>query len=327
MARRDRSRELYDAVHALSGDLGAPEARATLQRALKSRSGRVVAKAATVVGAHRLAAHEAALLGAYERLFVDGARRDPGCDGKVAVIEALLALDHLDPEPLLRGARARQPEPVWGGTVDAAAGLRARCGHGLVSLGYPDAEVVLAELLADSEERVREEAARALGHRGGVAARALLTYALHRSGPSEDPAVLEAQLLALLAVDLEAGLRVAAPALAGGSHAWREAALFALASTREEAVVPLLIEACDAAVRPADRARVLTALAVQRTEASRVFLLQRIEEGSPEEARAVVRALASQRFDLELERRAREAAARNAEVDLTALLDEVFTLD
>jgi hypothetical protein len=326
MSRRDATRDWLERLHAAAADPTAPSAAETIRAALQRREGPVVDKAARVVAEHALVGFEAALVAAWAPLFVQPVKRDPGCGAKLAIATALDRLDHLHPDLFLQGAAWRQPEPSWGAPVDTATALRARCGHALVRMAWPDALATLADLLADPEARVREEAARALGHHGGSGAAALVRYALRRClapASREDPAVVEALLAALLACDRAAGGELAA-GLVRDDGPWARSALLALADTRDDAVVPLLADALDRSVGPDDQQAALTALAIHRTHASRQVLLAAIAEGPLGRARLAVSALTVQASDPRLVAEVRAAAALRHDPRLDLQVDAVF---
>lgn len=326
--RKTDTRAHLEALHAASADPHSSDTAETVRQALQSRSGPAIDRAARLVGEHRLHALEPDLLAVYPRLFIQPIQRDPGCGAKQSIALALDLLDHMDAAPFLRGARWRQPEPAWGGAVDTAVGLRARCGHALVRMGWPDALGTLADLLADPEARVREEAARALGNHGSDGAAAVLRYAvgaitLHGLvPPMEEAAVVEATFHGLAAIDLDAALEALAPHLAAGP--WSTVALFALAESRSDRVVPLLADVLDRSVGPEDQEAALTALAIHRTEASRQVLLEVIADGPPRRSRLAVSALAVQAADARFGERVRAAAAELGDPRLDARVEEVF---
>ena len=72
------------------------------------------------------------------------------------------------------GSVLRQPEPVWGGSVDTAVDVRVSCAMGLVNTRYPRALIDLVGLLADPEPRARAGAARAIACAEPLAAEAVL---------------------------------------------------------------------------------------------------------------------------------------------------------
>ena len=110
---------------AVRADPLAPGAAADLRAALGARSNLVVARAAEIVAEWELRDTTADLARAFGRFMTDPVRRDPTCAAKTAVAEALLRLDYDDVDLFSRGLRHVQPEPVWGGTEDTAAALRA----------------------------------------------------------------------------------------------------------------------------------------------------------------------------------------------------------
>src|SRR5688572_32533807 len=75
----------------------------TLRKALEDRSNLVVAQAAKVAGSLRALDLVADVVTAFERMIEDGAKRDPQCQAKKAIIEALKAMDHSDSAVFVRG--------------------------------------------------------------------------------------------------------------------------------------------------------------------------------------------------------------------------------
>jgi len=326
MTRRDATRDWLERLHAAAAHPTSSDSAETIRAALQRREGPVVDRAARLIGAHQLVGFEAALVAAWAPLFVQPVKRDPGCGAKLAIAAALDQLDHLHPDLFLQGAAWRQPEPAWGRPVDTATALRARCGHALVRMAWPDALATLADLLADPEARVREEAARALGHHGGAGAAALVRYALRRclaTSAGEDPAVVEALLAALLACDREAGQEIAVAQVETDAP-WARSALLALAETRDDAVVPVLAAVLDRSVGPDDQQAALTALAIHRTHTSRQVLLDAIADGPLGRARLAVSALAVQASDPRLASAVRAAATRRGDPRLDERVEAVF---
>jgi HEAT repeat protein len=135
-----------------------------LGKALGDRQGYVVARAASV--ASDLGATELVplLIRAFERLLDDGARTDPQCLAKLALVKALETLGSRAPDVYVRGVGYVQWEPAWGGRTDTAGALRGACAVALTSAALPDLEVLqlLGDALADPIAEVRLEAARAI---------------------------------------------------------------------------------------------------------------------------------------------------------------------
>src|SRR5688500_8347420 len=91
-------------------DIADPAALGKLRAALQVTTGFVVAVAAKLVEEHRLEAAVAELAPAFTRLCEHGAKRDPGCRGKLAIARALHALDHWDDDVFVVGLTYVQTE-------------------------------------------------------------------------------------------------------------------------------------------------------------------------------------------------------------------------
>lgn len=184
-------------LDALGAALPDAEARAEVRRYLGNRSNVVVARAAKLLvdATHTDApdpAAEAELTEAFHRFLANPVKTDPGCMAKLAVVEALRALDRPDPGVFRVGLRHVQLEPTWGGRSDTAAPLRAACALGLVEAGADGVLDELAVLLADPEPDARVGAARALAACGPLAT-PLLRYkalAIYRGDPGRPAPLL-----------------------------------------------------------------------------------------------------------------------------------------
>ncbi|MGE5180504.1 MAG: HEAT repeat domain-containing protein, partial [Acidobacteriota bacterium] len=168
-----------------------------LRDALRSKTGTKVASACKHVAEHPELADE--LVPAFARLTEQGAKRDPGCHGKLAIARALHELERWEDEVFAAGVRLVQKQP---GPCDAAGELRGVCGLAFAHFGRGDAVEVLAELLADPERGARLGAARALGDAGRFEAGALLRFKLLAG--DEAPEVVTACLESLLHLDATA---------------------------------------------------------------------------------------------------------------------------
>ena len=138
------------------------ERSARIARALADRHYGVVAKAARLAEDGLLYDLVPALLAAYARFLERPAKLDPSCIAKKAIARALVGLDCDDAAFYIAGLRYRQPEPVWGGTVDTAVDVRCSCAMGLVASGHPRALLELTEVLNDAEPQARAGAVRAI---------------------------------------------------------------------------------------------------------------------------------------------------------------------
>jgi hypothetical protein len=246
-------------LEAMSGHVPDAEGMERVRRALGNQNNYLVAKAARIVSEYALANLLPEVLSAFARFFVDPVKSDPQCWAKNALVKALVKLDCRDAEVYLRGLRHTQEEPVWGGQSDTAGALRGTCTHALVVCeGLSNAQLLdlLLEPLADRDKTVRIEAARAIGHVGGVSAALLLKLRILLR--KEEPEVMGACFSALLGMDQMGqmnpmdqmnqihGDKQAAIALVGellddDEEVAAEAA-FALAETHESAALVALIK-------------------------------------------------------------------------------------
>jgi HEAT repeat protein len=304
MARKLEER--LEQIHAIAADPSAPGAVPALRDALRSKTGFLVAAAASVVAEAELAELADELPGAFARLLERPIERDPQCRGKAAVARALLRLERWDEEVFGRGVRHVQREPAFGGPVDTAAELRGVCGIAYAHLNRPDAIELLAELLADPERTARAAAAQGLGDSGRPDATALLRYKVLIG--DEEPAVMSACFGSLLALEADAVVPFVARFLEGDPERAEVAAL-ALGESRLAAAFPLLRDWCDDGL-PSLRAEVgYLALALLRLDAATDHLLGVVSAGDASEAVAAARALATFRDDPALAARAVDAAA------------------
>ena len=208
-----------------------------LRKALRNPSNYLVAKAATLTGELGLRALIPDLLASLERFFTES---DPQCWAKNALVDALAGFEHGDSEVYLRGLKHVQMEAVWGGQVDTAGPLRARCALALVHCkDLSDLRLLghLIEVLVDPDKTVRVEAARAIGRVERPEAALLLRLRALTGDP--EPEVVGTCFQSLLAIEGRAGLGFVSQFLAPGGDLGAEAAL-ALGMTHEAEAFALL---------------------------------------------------------------------------------------
>jgi hypothetical protein len=315
--RRGRSPSLDNELETLARAAADPNSEATyaaLSTALASKHAIIVKRAAELIKQHQLGALVPDLTQAFERLLVDGVKRDPGCHAKLALLEALDQLDTEEQETFLRAARYVQLEPAWGAPADSAAGVRARGIAGLARTGYGDLPLLAGELFADREPGVRQAVADSLAYRADRAGAGLLLLKL-RAG-DEDPMVTLAVLNALLALALDWALPLLEARLNGDDEGERELSAIALGQSRRPEALALLLRALEGCVMAPAREPLLRAIGLHRSEPALVALLGVIAEGAAADAKTAIQALAARRFEPGLPGRVREAAARNVRVDL-----------
>jgi hypothetical protein len=249
----------------------------TLRAALSARHYRIVAKAARLAEEALLYELAGALVAAYPRFLDKAVKADPNCIAKRAILHALVALDHDDAALFVAALRYRQPEPVWGGTRDTAAELRAAAAMGLVASGYPRALAEVAELLADAEADARLGALRAIACGQPREAEPLLR-AKAAAGDAE-PAVLGECFTALLAVEPEESVAFVARFLEHADEAVAEHAALALGESRAAAALePLRAAWGKVLLGESMRRTLLRAAAAHRSEAALEWLLAIVAE-------------------------------------------------
>ena len=244
MAKRLTIEERLARITALRDSAPTPESIALLSKSLASKNGLVVAAAAETVTALDLERAslddlEVALTRAFTTLMETPIKRDPLCRGKLAVAIALHDAGRFVDEVFAVGIEHVQPEPVWGGTQDTAADLRARCGLAFAELAHPDAINRLAVLLADPLRNARAGAAHALGNSGRLEAIGLLRYKAMIGDEEID--VFTETLRALLTLEPEESFAFITRFLSADT-ARAEAAALCIGESRNPAGLKLLAE-------------------------------------------------------------------------------------
>jgi len=309
MAHRQIEAEI-EALNRLR-EAGAAEAAAPLRKALADRVNLVVAKAAKVAAEMRIHELLPDLLRAFDRLFEKPVERDPQCWGKNAISKALVALDHRQAAPFLRGIRHFQPEPVWGGEEDTAATLRGTCALALPScadLARGEVLRVLVDALADRALPVRSDAARAVAQMEGDEAILLLRLKARLGDP--EPEVIGQVFDYLFQLEREGALPFVAGFLEPHVGAVAEEAALALGSSRLPGVAPLLEDAWNRQRAPEFRQVLLRSLSATRQPPALEFLLNLVRNGRMADAVSAVEALALHRDSADIRRQAEEAAAQ-----------------
>jgi hypothetical protein len=316
---------------------------AGLAAGLGSNHARVVARAAELAGERLCYDLEGALIAAFRRLCALDHKRDPGCTAKGAVTRTLVTLACLDAEVFREGLVLRQPEPVWGGTVDTAVDVRSSCAMGLAASGDPRALIDLVGLLADPEHRARSGAARAIACTQPLAAEAVLRLKV-LGGDAEAEVVGEClrcllELAPATAPEFVAGrlehwsvlarrggraLDMTGSAPAQAAELAQLAAL-ALGESRLDAAVALLRRRWEAAPLHRDEDRILLQAAVlARTDAAFDWLLELVATADGATAAFIVEALAVYRGNRALAERLAAAVSPRREAVLQAALEAAW---
>lgn len=310
MAKRPDIRERIEAFRRLCELEGPGLVLAAAREALSDPHRLLVASAASLAGDRLVYGLEPDLKAAYLRFLTDPVRRDPGCSAKGAIARALVALDSQDADFYIDAIRYRQPEPVWGGSVDTAVDLRVSCAIGLAATRYPRALIHLVDLLHDPEPHARSGAARAIACSQPLAAEALLrSKAL--AGDLE-PEVTGDCLAALFQVAAEESLDFVAGFLDAPDAEVRGLAALALGESHLDGALALLRGRWDSEPLKRDGDRVLLrAAALHRSEAALEWLIEVAATGDRLSAEVAILELGTYRKTERVrERLAREVAAR-----------------
>jgi len=295
-----------------------------LKRALTNSAALIVARAAVICREERLTDLEAELKSSWERFLDPPAKSDKGCKAKTALAATMVELDTDCVELFLQGIHLRQPEAVWGGTVDTAAELRAVCAGGPAQSGYPEAVVELAELLADPEPEARVGAVRALAQLDPWRAEPLLRFKL-LCGDDDDKVTGDC-CLALLRLSPDNALPFVSHLLDSDDNMKADAVALAMGESRLEKALAPLRHAWEGALDVGFRRTLLLSIAMLHTDSSREFLLELVEKESLPVAELVVNALAMYRHDDRLLKALQNIATTRVD-DLDAIIRREFLLE
>jgi HEAT repeat protein len=308
MAKRLSVEEKLSAVRRLRELEPSPQVLSDLRLALRNKSNLIVSAAAEIVGDQNHAVLAGEMEAAFERFLVDPLTSDKLCRGKIAIVQALDKLEHDRPDIFVRAASHVQHEPVWGGSEDSAAPLRAAAILALARLEYRGLLTLLVDALADPQKEVRTAAAQALGHHGSEPAILLLRLKA-RLGDKEADVISEC-LSGLLGCAPRESLPFVAEFLGSDDTGHCEAAILALGRSR-------LPEAFDLLKAYRQRhpiglnGELFLALAMLRLPVATEYLLDTIATEGETNAAAALIALMIYRYDPALRERIADAVAKN----------------
>jgi hypothetical protein len=249
-------------------------------------AGVAIASAVRRVAEHSLHTVAPDLVAAFKRL--EGAERDPGCRGKIAIARCLHDLELWEEEVFVAGRTIVQFEGF--NREDTAGELRAVCAIAYAHFLRPDALDVIAELLADPERTTRVGAAQALRDSGHRDAGPLLRYKL-LAVRNEEVEVLAACCESLLALSRDSWSFLVN--LLADHDDRAEAAALSLGDARVTEAREALATWCQES-RPDRRHRAgYLALALLRDDAANAMLADAITSRAKGDAVAAARALAT----------------------------------
>jgi hypothetical protein len=325
MAKRPDIPERIEAFRALCNGEAAEAVLAAAREALDDRHYLLVAKAAELARDRLIYALEPDLIAAYRRLLDDPAKRDPGCTAKGAIARALVALDSQDADFFIAGIRYRQPEPVWGGSVDTAVDLRVSCAIGLAATAHPRALIHLVDLLHDLEPHARGGAARAIACVHPLAAEGLLRSKALAGDP--EPEVTGECLAALLRVAGNEALDFVARFLDDPDAEVGALAALALGESHLEGALEILRARWDGEPfkRESDRL-LLRAAALHRSEAALDWLIEVAGASDRKSAEVAITELGNYRNSARVRARLETLLAERADPELTARYRQAFPI-
>lgn len=293
----------------------------SIRAALRERTPLVIAKAAEV--ARDLGARQATpdLITAFDRL-MEKPEADKGCQALTAVVEAMQKLGAAEDRVYLRGIRHVQMEGNWGGSTDAATGLRCQSAFGLVQMGYRDVVWELARLLADPDQQCRIAAVRGLGHSGATAALPLLQYKVLTA--IRDVDVAAECFAAMVEIDAQRGFSFAAEYLDAPDEAMAEAATLAVGESRRPAALDLLKQRLVACFDEETRRTLLLAVGLIRSEPAMNYLVDTVEQSPLKAAASAIAALALYKKDATLRDRVAAVVQKRNDPTLSAALAREF---
>ena len=285
------------------------EAVRALQKALSDRVNLIAAKGAKMAAELRLHDLLPDLLRAFDRLLEKPVERDPQCWGKNAISKALVALDHRESAPFLRGIHHIQMEPVWGGEADTAATLRGTCALALPSCSDIARGKILRHLvdvLADRALPVRSDAVRAVAQMQGDEAILLLRLKA-RQGDAESEVVGQV-FDYLLQLEHDEALPLVAEFLQPKLGPVAEEAALALGSSRLPGAAVLLEQSFARQRDPDFRHVLLRAISSTRQPPALDFLLNLVRTAREADALSALEALALHRDSADIRRQVQHAA-------------------
>jgi HEAT repeat protein len=325
VARRLSLDDRLAAIQAIRRQPPSAEIAAAVQHALRDRSNLIVAAAAVVAGEQNLRSFAAELTQAFQRFLVNPEKDDKLCRAKIAIIQALDRVEHMDPEVFYKAARHVQFEPVWNGRVDSAAPLRSAALVAIARIGGSSDLPLLVDSLADPEREVRITAAQTLGSFGTEAA-GLVLRLKSRIGDT-DPDVLSECLSGLLSVDAHANLPLVCESLDLENPVRCEAGILALGRSRlPDAFDPL--KSCWSRCSDAGlRDQISLAISMLRQPAAIEYLISLVGTERPQVAASALAALRIHAHDPRLRERVGAVVKERAIRGLSEQFERQFSVE
>lgn len=315
MAKSPKLEDLLERLNQIQSDPTTQEAITTLSQVLKSKYAVAIARAARIIGKAELKQFCPELETVFGKLLLNAAASDPACVAKKAIAEALYRMEYRGQDLFLSGIHHIQMEPVWGGSIDTAPGLRGFCALGLVRMHYPDSMLELADLLADPESEARIGAARAIAYSENPQGVPLLRLKV-KIGDA-DPQVLSECFVALLQLSPVQSLSLVAMFLDHADEQICEMAALALGESRIPAALAVLSDWWQRNRQPELRRTALLAISMLRQDDALDFLLSIVMDGKIDDAKVAIAALKIYQDDSTLWQRVKDAARQRKDFSLS----------
>ena len=324
MGKRPSVEEKLSAIRHLRELQPSPQVTSELRAALGDKSNVIVAAAAAIVGDQNHVGLSADLEAAFDRCLVDPLKSDKLCRAKIAIIQALDKLEHERTSIFLRAATHVQFEPVWGGSEDTAALLRAAAILALARVNYDSLLPLLVDSLTDSQKEVRIAAAQALGHHGSESASLLLRLKARMS--DKEPDVISECLSGLLTCSPKENLPFVSQFLDSADTSTREAAILALGRSRLPEAFDLLKKSLQQHPIGLNE-EIFLAMAMLRLPVATEFLLEVVATEGETSASGALSALMIYRYDPALRDRIADAIGKNSSRALRAKFERASGTD
>ncbi|WP_152054316.1 HEAT repeat domain-containing protein [Tautonia marina] len=322
MAARRSLDDKLAALRALRGQSLTNEQKAELRARIGDRSNLVVAAAAAIAGENSLVECAGELEAAFDRFLINPLKDDKLCRAKLGIVQALNDMEHPDSGVFLKAARHVQLEPVWGGSEDSAAPLRAAGVLALARVEGTGALPLLVDALADPAEDVRSAAATALGAVGGEAAGLVLRLKA-RIGDT-DPDVFSECLGGLLAVDASEYLTLVVTYLDPSDPIGCESAALALGKSRLAEALDPLVECWRHSSSSELKRHLLLAVAILRRPAAFDFLAELVATGPEPDAAEALAVLGIHKDDPLIRERVKSVVEERDRPAIRAAFDRAF---
>lgn len=260
-----------------------------LTKALAAANNLVVAKAAKAIAECQLDGLTQPLADAFNRFIEKPAKADQRCFAKVALVEALDALDYRDYGVFLKGIHHVQMEPVYGGQEDTAADLRAKSAIALAKHEYPDVFFELVPLLADPELQPRIAAIKALTYLNEDKSELLLR--LKALTGDDEPQVLSECFAGLMSIAPQRSMPFVAHYLTTPDLLVAEGAALALGESRDSQAFARLRDVWEDTLDQELKKLLLLPMALSRCDDAFGFLLDVVASEYRDYAAAAVKTL------------------------------------